>query len=91
VRGQRDDLPRKPDPAAARAIAEALGVVPERCVYLGDSDVDMQTARAAGMVAIGATWGFRSEAELRQAGADHMIDTPGELLTLLGDEHPEPG
>ena len=83
VLGQQDGLPRKPDPAGARMIAERLAVPPEAVLYVGDTAVDMQTARAAGMPAVGVGWGFRSVDELRQAGAEWIIGRPGELLDIL--------
>ena len=83
VLGQRDEIPCKPDPTSAREIADSLGVSAARCWFVGDSDVDMQTAVRAGMQAIGATWGFRSRAELLRSGAQHAIDRPLELLSVL--------
>lgn len=83
VQGMRDDVPPKPDPTSARAIAARMGAEPQRVVYLGDSDVDMHTARNAGMIAVGAAWGFRGEAELREAGAEIVIDAPGELISVI--------
>lgn len=83
VFGQRENVPRKPDPAAAQEIAASLSIPPDSIVYLGDSNVDMQTARAAGMYAIGAAWGFRSAAELHEAGAELVIESPEELLRLF--------
>lgn len=80
VLGQRDGTPRKPDPAAAREIAAAMDLAPERFVYLGDTAVDMQTALAAGMFPVGALWGFRPVAELLSGGAREVIDRPAELL-----------
>jgi phosphoglycolate phosphatase len=85
VLGQREGVPRKPDPAGALEIAERLGIPASRFVYLGDSWIDMQTATRSGMHAIGAAWGFRSALELRQAGAREVIDRPGELLRFLED------
>ncbi|NOX53686.1 MAG: HAD family hydrolase [Planctomycetes bacterium] len=83
VLGQRDDVPRKPDPAGAHEAAAEMGLPPEQILYLGDTAVDMQTARAAGMFPVGALWGYRSAEELRQAGAEVLIDRPSELLNLL--------
>ena len=83
VRGQRDDIPCKPDPAVALEIASELGVLPSECLFLGDSDVDMQTAVRAGMTGIGATWGFRSRSELLASGALLAIDHPLELLDVI--------
>ena len=83
VQGMRDDVPAKPDPTSALRIADSMGVSPRRVVYLGDSDIDVQTARNAGMLAVGAGWGFRGAEELLEAGADHVIMHPGELPALL--------
>lgn len=83
VFGQREGVPRKPDPAGALEVARELGVDPEQFLYIGDTSTDMQTAKNAGMVAVGALWGFRTEEELRTNGADHLIATPVDLLELL--------
>ena len=81
--GQRPGVPKKPDPAAALAIAAELDLDPAEVLYLGDTATDMHTARAAGMAAVGVLWGFRSADELRAAGARHLITHPGELAPLL--------
>ncbi|HOX55433.1 MAG TPA: HAD family hydrolase [Candidatus Paceibacterota bacterium] len=83
VLGASDRFPRKPHPASAIAVAGRLGVSPAECLYLGDSGVDMQTARAAGMFAVGALWGFRDQAELLESGAELLVQKPGEVLDLL--------
>ncbi len=83
VFGQRDGIPHKPDPTGALEIARELGLAPAEFLYLGDSATDMTTARAAGMFAVGALWGFRPEEELRQAGAAAMIARPAELLEYV--------
>jgi phosphoglycolate phosphatase len=83
VLGSRPGVPKKPDPQVARDIAGQHGVAPADWLYLGDTSVDMRTACAVGMVAVGVTWGFRDAAELEQAGARHLIDHPSELLKLL--------
>lgn len=80
VRGARPGIPRKPDPAAALEIAGSLGVAPARIFYLGDTATDMETALAAGMFPGGALWGFRPEAELREAGAKALFAHPSEVL-----------
>lgn len=81
--GGRADVPRKPDPAGAVMIAGRFGVSPSECIYLGDSNVDIKTAKNARMYAAGALWGFRSREELLNAGADTVISKPVELLKLL--------
>jgi phosphoglycolate phosphatase len=85
VLGQSAARPPKPDPTGVREIMNALQVPPAACYYLGDTGVDMQTARQADLLAIGATWGFRDIEELEQAGAQHLIHHPSELLPLLVD------
>jgi phosphoglycolate phosphatase len=83
VRGEVPEFPRKPDPASALDACERLGAAPSEVLYLGDTGVDMKTAKAAGMTALGALWGFRSEAELRENGADHLLAQPLDLLGYL--------
>jgi phosphoglycolate phosphatase len=84
VHGARPDAPLKPDPAVALTIAARFGSPPARVVYLGDSLVDMRTAAAAGMIPVGASWGFRTRDELAQSGAAVVIDAPLDLLALRG-------
>lgn len=83
VFGQRQGVPRKPDPAGAIEAAAALGVSPAEVLYLGDSSVDMLTATRAGMFAVGAAWGFRSVEELEAHGARAVVQHPSEVLTLI--------
>jgi phosphoglycolate phosphatase len=83
VRGLRDGAPRKPDPAQALELAAALGAEPAACAFVGDSAVDVLTARRAGMRAVGVAWGFRGEDELREAGAEAVLHEPRELLALV--------
>jgi phosphoglycolate phosphatase len=83
IRGETPEFPRKPDPASALEACARLGAAPSEALYLGDSSVDMRTARAAGIQALGASWGFRGEAELRAAGADAILARPLDLLEYL--------
>jgi len=83
VFGERSGVPRKPDPAGAVEVAGRLGLEADSVLYVGDTPTDMATARAAGMRAVGATWGFRGEAELRAAGADFIVGHPLEIVPLL--------
>lgn len=83
VRGARPDVPTKPDPTAALHIADEMALSPSHFLYVGDTDTDMQTARAAGMYALGATWGFRPGEELLQSGAHDLLQTPLQLLDRL--------
>lgn len=81
--GERPGVPRKPDPASALDAARRLGVPPERCVYVGDSEVDVATALNAGMEGVAVAWGFRDEPELVKAGARRIVRTPEELEAVL--------
>ena len=83
ILGQRDGVPMKPDPAGPQEILSSLGVPAPACLYVGDSDVDMQTGLNAQMLPVGALWGFRSEEELRGAGAAQVIAHPTDLLELI--------
>lgn len=83
VQGLRDDVPRKPDPAGALGMAAGGGWEPERCLYVGDSSTDMVTARRAGMVAAGVTWGFRDREELWASGAQAVVETPAQVMDLV--------
>jgi len=80
VFGARDSHPRKPDPAAALEAGSAMGLAPGEVLYAGDTATDMQTARNAGMFAVGVLWGFRPRAELEQNGAQALVSRPAELL-----------
>ena len=81
--GNREGVPLKPDTALVDMIIEKAGVERKNCTMLGDSAVDIQTARNAAIRSVGVSWGFRSREELEQAGADHITDTVEELTTLL--------
>ncbi|WP_320823666.1 HAD family hydrolase [Reinekea sp.] len=84
VQGQVEGLAVKPSTDVSNRVTAALALPPEHILYLGDSDVDMYTARNAGYCAVGVTWGFRSEAELRAAGAQVIVHRPDQVLALLG-------
>ena len=83
IRGQVEGVPVKPDPTGALLIARALSLPPDAFVYLGDTNVDMRTALNAGMHPVGVTWGFRPAEELAQAGAEHLIGNPLDLLRFV--------
>ncbi len=83
VLGQRDHIPRKPDPAGALEIAKKMDIPSAHILYLGDTGIDMETAVNAGMFPIGVLWGFRPREELLQAGAKVLIESPLELLDFL--------
>jgi len=81
--GAGDGARIKPDPAAALDIVARMSLSPNVVLFVGDSDVDMQTAAAAGIRSVGVTWGFRGRDELAAARADIIIDSPAEILDLL--------
>lgn len=83
VHGQREGIPTKPDPTAVLAIAKELGVSPEEALYIGDSGVDMDTARNAGMDSCGVRWGFRTEEELLEHGAMFLAGGPDQLRKII--------
>lgn len=80
VQGQQEDIARKPDPEALYMIMDYFKVKKEECLYIGDSEVDIQTGRNADVKTIGVTWGFRTRQELIEAGADIMVDKAEEIL-----------
>ena len=80
VLGQRDGLPRKPDPSGVFEICSKFSVKPENCIYFGDSGVDMQTATNSKTYPVGVLWGFRTKDELEENGAKTLIDSPLEIF-----------
>lgn len=84
VRGQREGEPRKPDPASTTEIVAGFGAPAGDVHFVGDSEVDMETARAAGCVPVGVAWGFRAPAEVHAAGAEFMCYSIVELREVLG-------
>ncbi len=84
VFGQRQGYPCKPDRMLTAEILEKTGVSPEDAIYVGDSGVDMQTAKNGDLFAVGALWGFRSRAELEENGADAVAERPLDLLNEIG-------
>ena len=83
VVGQKEGSALKPNPGEVLAVMQALGADAKNCVYVGDTDTDMETGHNAGMDTVGVLWGFRGEEELRKHHADHIIAHPLEMLKLL--------
>ncbi len=83
VRGQLGDTPLKPDPAGVMALMELGKMDPASTIFVGDSDVDIETAKNAGIASIAVLWGFRNKEELTAAGATEFAATPEELGALI--------
>jgi phosphoglycolate phosphatase len=83
ILGQQAGVPKKPHPGQALAAARSMGVRPDRCIFIGDSAVDMETGRNAGMHPVGAGWGFRTPAELMNTGALTVVQHPAGLLDFI--------
>ncbi len=80
IQGMTQDLQPKPDPAGLLAALKFCGADPEHSLYVGDSGVDVQAARRAGLLAVGAEWGFRTREELLDHGAEFVVQHPLEVL-----------
>lgn len=83
VLGHVDGMPRKPDPSIVFGALFMWPTPKAEVLYVGDSGVDMETARRACVESVGVTWGFRPITELKEAYADHIISTPAQILDLL--------
>lgn len=81
--GEREGLRRKPEPDMVYYALKELGCQASETVYVGDSDVDVLTAKNAGMACIGVSWGFRGREFLQEHGAETVMDTPDEILNLF--------
>jgi phosphoglycolate phosphatase len=81
--GESDSIKKKPAPDSVFEALRHLHADPAAAVYVGDSEVDIQTAQNAGLLSIGVTWGFRDKSVLSAAGANHIIDTPKDLFEIL--------
>jgi len=83
VQGEVTGKPRKPDPDSVWEILVSLDLIPSKVIFVGDSEIDMQTAVAAGCFPMGLSWGYRSRAVIEKAGARHIIDAPCELMDFF--------
>jgi len=84
IRGERSGVPIKPAPQGALEIAASLRVDPTRCLFVGDSEIDVETGLSAGMTSVAVLWGFRPKSVLEEAGAKVFLSHPRELRELLG-------
>ncbi len=81
--GEQTDKPQKPDPTIALELAERLMLKPANIALVGDSPVDVQTAKNAGMMSFAATWGYNEKAKLKDAKPDHLFDTVQDLIKYI--------
>lgn len=82
IRGKMEQFPAKPDPASCNDVISLLNIPRSNILYVGDSNVDMQTGHNAGLTKCGVSWGFRSVDELKSAGADYIADSPQDILKI---------
>ncbi len=80
---EKSGIPRKPSPAMVYEAINQLGAEPEKSLYVGDSDVDILTARNAGIDCLSVTWGFKTAEFLSQFGATNMIDAPLQMMEMI--------
>lgn len=86
IRGKMEQFPAKPNPASCNDVISVLNIPKSNILYVGDSNVDMQTGTNTGLVKCGVSWGFRSVEELKSAGADYIAHTPHDILKIaLGE------
>lgn len=83
VEGQKDNVPVKPDPSIVFEILSKAKMPKADTIYIGDSGVDMETARRACVDSVGVTWGFRPEKELIESHADNIVNSPSEIAALV--------
>lgn len=81
--GETEGVLRKPAPDMVIEGLRRLGLPGAKAVYVGDSEVDLQTARNVGIPCLSVTWGFRSIQQLKEAGAQHLVHTPEELYETI--------
>lgn len=83
VQGALAGMPTKPDPTLLRKLMERMGATTENTLFVGDSNVDIRTAKNGGLTSCGVLWGFRTRQELVEEGADHLVDTPEQLARFI--------
>lgn len=87
VFGEREGIPRKPDPSIVFAILNEKPTPKREVLMVGDSAIDIETARRACVDSVGVTWGFRPVSELRRAYADHIVSTTSELYDIISKDN----
>lgn len=81
--GQKEGVARKPNPQSFHLLLKELSVEKEDCLYIGDSEVDVKTAKNAGVDLVAVNWGYRNEETIRNAGAEVIVSTPEEILNYV--------
>lgn len=81
--GESNGISKKPAPDTVFKALEELGSTPNKAVYVGDSEVDVKTAKNSGVLCVGVTWGFRDRDVLEREGADYIIDKPEDLMGII--------
>ena len=83
VQGALPNLPTKPDPTLLHRLMNRMGAVPEQTLFVGDSNVDIQTAKNGHLASCGVLWGFRTRQELEEEGADYLAEGPQDLMKVV--------
>lgn len=83
IHGKRENITKKPDPIGTNLLINELGVTVNECVFVGDTNVDIYTAKNVGMKSIGVLWGFRDEKELKDAKADYIIEKTNQIYDTI--------
>ena len=84
VVGHRPPMPKKPDPTVLIEACLSIGVDPGECLFVGDTDVDMEAGLRAGLSPVGVGWGYQDETRLLKAGAVRVVHSSDELIELIG-------
>lgn len=87
IAGEREGVPKKPDPRGVFVLAEELGVPLNECLYFGDTNTDMKTGQNAGVDTAGVLWGFRDRAELEAFHPRYLLESPLEVKKIFGENH----
>jgi phosphoglycolate phosphatase len=83
ILGDRPGSPRKPNPDGARQAMKTMGLIPEETAFIGDSEIDVETGREAGMFTIAVSWGYRNRLELEAAKPDAIVDGAEDILAYF--------
>ncbi len=81
--GEREGIPKKPDPSGALYAARQMRLEPEECLYFGDTNTDMRTGKNAGMPTVGVLWGFRGRKELMEFAPEYLIEKPQDAIGIV--------